>query len=160
MIHVTLVTSKALKIGNELKLASKQLEFIEEASMLHDIGICKVDAPEMGASGKLPYITHIIEGQKILQKENLPKHAQVALNHIGIGITKEEIIERALPLPPKNIKVETIEEKIISYADLFFSKDPESIWNEKTPHEVETELSKYGVDNVNIFHFWQKELVQ
>ena len=43
MIHVTLVTSKALKIGNELKLASKQLEFIEEASMLHDIGICKVE---------------------------------------------------------------------------------------------------------------------
>ncbi|MBD3280945.1 phosphohydrolase [Candidatus Dojkabacteria bacterium] len=158
IIHVTLVTNKALEIARGIELGSEQLQFIEEASMLHDIGICMVDAPEIGAKVSEPYIRHIVEGKLILEKENLPKHAVVALTHIGVGITKKEIISRELPLPKKDIYPETLEEKIISYADLFFSKEPRKYWIEKTKAQVKQELSRYGEQHIEIFNDWDREL--
>lgn len=152
------MTNKALSIARRLKLTQKQLEFIEEAGMLHDIGICKVNAPEMGANGSLPYLTHLTEGQKILEREGLAKHAKVAHNHIGVGLTKEEITNRNLPLPVKDISPMSIEEKIISYADLFFSKRPKSFWIEKTEDEVITELEQYGEEDLKTFRKWSDEL--
>jgi len=125
--HVTLVTAKAIKIGRKLKLGADQLRFIEEASMLHDIGIVHVKAKEIFCNGEMPYIYHIVEGRKILEAEGLPMHAKIAENHIGVGgLSKEEIISRKIPLPHRDMLCETIEEKIISYADLWYSKKPQA----------------------------------
>ncbi|MDQ3073040.1 MAG: phosphohydrolase, partial [Bacteroidota bacterium] len=59
LVHVTLVTAKALQIAKRLNLSAAQMRFIEEAAMLHDIGIVKVSYPEIGCHGTLPYIAHI-----------------------------------------------------------------------------------------------------
>src|SRR5437762_10894206 len=102
IVHVSLVTSKALKIAKHLKLDGDRRRFIEEAAMLHDIGIIHVKAKEIGCRGKLPYICHISEGRKILEAEGLPLHAKIAENHIGVGgLTLEEIINEKLPLPQR-----------------------------------------------------------
>ena len=103
IIHVTLVTAKALKIARKLKLSKVQQRFIEEACMLHDIGIIKVNSRKIGCHGELPYIQHIVEGKKILEAEGLPAHAKIAENHIGVGgLTKEEIIAKKLLLPQRD----------------------------------------------------------
>ncbi len=99
LIHVTLVTNRSLKIAIGLKLNQRQVQFIEEASMLHDIGIIKVNDKELGCDGELDYLCHGTEGRKILELEGLPKHALVAERHTGVGIPKENIIKENLPYP-------------------------------------------------------------
>lgn len=122
----------ALRIGRGQGLSKSQLRFIEEASMLHDIGIVKTDAPEIGCHGKLHYLCHLTEGRTILINEGLPKHARVAANHVGVGgLSKKEIVNGDLPLPHEDILCETVEEKIISYADLYYSKNPKKLWQKK-----------------------------
>ena len=154
IIHSTLVTQKALLIAKKQKLSKNSLNFIEEAAMLHDIGIVKVKDTDLDCSGHLPYICHIIEGAKILRKEGLPRHARVAETHTGVGIFREDIMENNLPLPEKNYIPETIEEKIISYSDLFFSKNSDEIWKEKSISKVKSQIVKHGERHLKVLEKW------
>ena len=91
--------------------------------------------------------------KKILEKEGFPKHAFVCERHLGVGITKKEIEKRGLPLPKRDMVPVSVEEKIISFADLFFSKD------KSKPHSVENIrewLSKFGDCQAKKFDDWCK----
>jgi len=157
IIHVALVTKKALNIATKIGLSEESLKFIEEAGMLHDIGCCKVNFPEFKISGDLPYLCHMTEGHRILEDEGLTRHARVASTHTGVGIYADEVRNRNLPLEEKDYIPETIEERIISYADLFFSKNPSHLFEEKTPDEIRKSLEKFGVRHINIFNKWHEE---
>ena len=156
IIHAVLVTAKAIRIGKKLKLSKEKLMFIEEASMLHDIGIINIKSEELGCHGKAPYACHSLEGEKILKSEKLPRHAQVARSHIGVGISAKEIKKQKLPLPQEDILPKTIEEKIISYSDLFYSKNPEILWNQKKPDEIRKTVKKWGRNKIKTFNQWHK----
>lgn len=156
--HVVLVAAKALEVARRLGLSEDQLRFIEEAAMLHDIGISRVHAPQLGAEGELPYSAHIIEGAKILRDEDLPRHARVAETHTGVGLFADDLTRDNLGLPPRDYVTETIEEKIISWADIFFSKRPEMLWHERTMEEAREEIAQYGERYAKIFDEWREEL--
>lgn len=144
MIHCHLVTNQALTIAKKLGLSSDSLRFIEEAAMLHDIGIIKVDSPDIHCYGERPYLCHLVEGSAILNDEGLPKHALVAERHASTGITREEILRNDLPLPPRDLVPETVEEEIISFADFFYSKNVERLWHQKSLDIFRANVSKYG----------------
>jgi len=152
--HVASVTTKAIRLGLHMGLDAEQLRFVEEAAMLHDIGIVKVRSDRLGCHGDLPYISHLAEGRKILEHEGLPRHALVAARHVGLGLTKEEISEKKFPLPPEDLFPETIEEHIISWADLFFSKAPGQAWREKSLSEVRQTAIRYGPRALRTFEKW------
>ncbi len=155
--HVSLVTAKALKIAKRLNLLPEQLIFIEEDSMLHDIGIVKVQGYNLTSEQAFPYICHAPIGREILEREGLPKHALVAERHVGVGITKEEIITHQFPLPHRDMLPESLEEKIICWADLFFGKDPKKLWLEKSLSEVQKHVERYGKRQVTVFREWLAE---
>lgn len=158
IVHVTLVTHKALQIARRLNLSEDSQRFIEEACMLHDIGIVKVNAKEIGCIGELPYIQHVTEGRLILESEGLPIHARVAENHISVGgLTKAEIKRKKLPLPQRDMLCETVEENIISYADLYFSKNPTNIWKKKSKSQVLEKVKSYGKRQEKLYAKWVKE---
>ena len=90
--------------------------------MLHDIGIAQCDAPSIYCKGTEPYIRHGVIGRQILEEAGLPRHALVCERHTGSGITAEEIRERYMPLPCRDMLPISIEEKAICYADKFYSK--------------------------------------
>ena len=96
--------------------------FVEEAAMLHDIGIFMTSAPDIGCVGDAPYICHGYLGAELLRKEGLPRHARVCERHTGTGLTKERIIASGWPLPAQDMLPETLEEQIVCFADKFFSK--------------------------------------
>ncbi len=152
--HVASVTAKAVRLGGRLGLDAAQLRFVEEAAMLHDIGIVGIHSEWLGCTGKLPYICHLTEGRRILEAEGLPRHARVAASHVGLGLTKEEVLKQALPLPPEDFLPQTIEEQIISWADLFFSKIPEKAWQEKSIEEVRQHIVRYGERQCRLFEEW------
>ncbi len=158
IIHVTLVTAKALAIADRLEFSESQKKFVEEAGMLHDIGIVRVNATDIHCRGSLSYVMHIKEGKKILEAEGLPEYARVAENHFGVGgITKEEIENAELQLPVENIICQRIEDKVISYADLFYSKNPNKIFNEIPLDKLRAKIHTYGSRQKQIFELWHKE---
>ncbi|MHA1776873.1 MAG: HD domain-containing protein [Promethearchaeota archaeon] len=146
--HSKMVAKKALKIAKRMKHLDPDLKFIEEAAMLHDIGICALQ-------GK-PYICHGYLGREILEKEGFPKHALVCERHTGVGLTKKEIIRGKLPIPKRDMIPITLEEKIICFADKFFSKKEEYLKTEKSIKQIQKELSLYGEDKVKKFEEWLK----
>ncbi len=143
-IHGGMVAKKALAAGRRLGLDGASLGFVEEAALLHDIGIVQVNAPNIYCHGHLPYLLHGVEGRRILEAEGLPAHARVAENHVGVGLTRQEIEENSLPLPNKDILPQSIEDKLICWADLFFSKLPGRLWQKKNLEVVRQTLTSYG----------------
>ncbi len=122
--------------------------------MLHDIGIFKCDAAGIQCFGTEPYICHGRIGAELLRSEGFPRHARVCERHTGAGITKAQIIAQNLPLPQQDFLPETMEEKVICYADKFFSKT--HLDREKTIEQAEKSLSKFGEEGVLRFREWEK----
>lgn len=122
--------------------------------MLHDIGIFKCDAAGIQCFGTEPYICHGRIGAELLRSEGFPRHARVCERHTGAGITKVQIIAQNLPLPQQDFLPETMEEKVICYADKFFSKT--HLDREKTIEQAEKSLSKFGDEGVLRFREWEK----
>ncbi len=131
------------------------IPFVEEAALLHDIGILHTDAPEIGCHGPLPYLAHCYKGREMLEAEGLHRHALVCERHVGVGLSAAEIVAQALPLPHRDMRPLTIEEEIITYADLFYSKNLKEGDRPREVAKVRRNLSVYGVDKVAIFDAWQ-----
>ena len=122
--------------------------------MLHDIGIFQTDAPGIHCFGSQPYICHGRLGAELLRKEGYERHARVCERHTGAGITKEQIEKQQLPLPHQDFLPETMEEKVICYADKFFSKT--HLDKEKSIGKAEKSLAKFGEEGVKRFQEWER----
>lgn len=120
--------------------------FIEEAAMLHDIGIIYCDAPRIFCFGPHKYIEHGFLGAELLRSEGLPKHALVAERHTGSGISIEQVIREELPIPERDYCPVSLEEKIICYADKFYSKS--HLGEEVSLAKIKQTIWRYGHDAV------------
>lgn len=154
LVHSRAVADKALAIADRHPELSLDRQFIEEAAMLHDIGIVRCNAPGIQCFGTEPYICHGRIGAEMLRAEGFPRHARVCERHTGAGITRSQIIEQKLPLPQQDFLPETMEEKVICYADKFFSKS--HLDEEKTIEQAIASLSKFGEEGVTRFREWVK----
>ncbi|MEI6221545.1 MAG: HD domain-containing protein [bacterium] len=160
VVHSCAVAGKAARIGERIAKqgAFVNFQFLEEAAMLHDIGVYFTNATKVGGGGTEPYIRHGVLGGKLLRELGYPKHARVAERHTGVGITKEDIVSQGLPLPKRDFVPITLEEQIICYVDKFFSKsDSKALEKEKSVEEIVQDLSKFGEGKVEKFLAWRRE---
>lgn len=151
------VRDLALEIIDHHPELGADRDFVAEAAMLHDIGVFLVDSPRIDCHGKKPYICHGYLGRAILEKEDLPLHALVCERHIGVGLKKEDIKRRKLPVPLRDMRPQTIEEKIICFADLYYSKG-------RLGYKIKTEtvrrkLRRHGRSKVKKFDRWCKKFL-
>ena len=152
LIHSLSVAQKALKIVDAHPNLPINRSFVREAALLHDIGIFMTDAPTIQCFGEPPYIAHGSLGADLLRKEGFERHALVCERHTGAGLTLEEIIERQLPVPHREMVPVTLEEQIICFADKFFSKT--HLDEEKTVEKARKSIAKYGEEGLNRFDGW------
>ena len=138
MIHSRQVADRCLAIVAKHKELPVDVQFMEEAAMLHDIGIYRCDAPGIHCHGTEPYLRHGPIGGEILRAEGFPRHARVAERHTGTGLPGYE--------------PETLEEQIICYADKFYSKS--RLDRVLTVAETAQSLEKFGHDGVLKFLAW------
>jgi len=150
--HSTDVMNKALSIAGNHPELSIDVEFVKEAAMLHDIGIFLTNAPSIKCFGIAPYICHGYLGREILDREGYPKHALVCERHTGTGISLDEIINDNMPLPHRDMRPVSIEEKVICFADCFFSKTRPG--EERPVENIKHSLSKFGEHPVRQFEKW------
>jgi len=150
--HSRCVADKALSIAESHPAMGNQLVFLEEAALLHDIGVFKTNAPSILCRGSLPYLCHGYLGRALLEAEGLPRHALVCERHVGTGLSLEEIVTRRLPLPHRDMQPVSVEEMLVCFADLFFSKSRPGV--ERTPAQVKAKLAKHGPKGVARFDEW------
>lgn len=105
--HCETVEKQALKIAEACKNKGLKVDtnLVQIGALLHDIGRSKTHK-----------VDHAVAGAEIAKTLGLP-HSLVSIieRHIGGGIPADEA--KALGLPPKDYIPETLEEKIVSYAD-------------------------------------------
>lgn len=149
LTHSGMVARKALDVAEKAGLEIDR-DFVFNAAMLHDIGIFRCDAPGIHCHGVEPYIRHGVIGAELMRREGLEAYARVCERHTGSGLTAKEIAETGMPLPHMDFLPETMEEKLICYADKFFSKsgDPRE---EKSLERVRRSMSKFGADSLTRF---------
>ena len=146
--HSICVLQKARALAAASRYADAiDYDFLAEAVMLHDYGIVGVDAPDIGCHGDKPYLAHGILGAehlRALDPRRYARHARVCERHIGSGLTAAEIRAGALPLPERDFLPETLEEKLICYADSFYSKNPQHLREEKPWERIRRGFEKFG----------------
>lgn len=156
--HSRKVADKALAIARMHPEMNLDLTFIEEAAMLHDIGVFRCNAPGIDCHGEAEYICHGYLGAELMRAEGYPRHARVCERHTGTGLSLAMIEERNLPLPHRDdFRPETWEEQLICFADKFFSKT--KLEKEKPVEKVRQSLSKYGNETVQQFDDWCKRFL-
>lgn len=157
--HSMKVAKKSIEIARNASDLKPDLEFIENAALLHDIGIIKTRAESIGCTGDKPYVCHGYLGRQMLDQEGLPAaYGLVCERHTGAGISLENIISNQLPLPQRDMVPKTVEEKIICVADKYFSKSPKKNGKIITTADVVDELEKISPDHAERFMTWAREL--
>ncbi|MCQ2207211.1 MAG: HDIG domain-containing protein [Paludibacteraceae bacterium] len=147
--HSTSVAKLALQMGKAHPELNLDLQFVEEAAMLHDIGIIKTAAESLDCHGDEPYICHGVLGAELLRAEGLEKHALVCERHTGTGLSKSYIDEMGLPIPSRDMLPVSLEEKLICYADKFFSKT--HLGEQRTVEVARKKLEKFGPETLKRF---------
>lgn len=138
--HSRQVADRCLEIVKKHQELPVDVQFLEEAAMLHDIGIFRCNAPTIYCYGTEPYLRHGPIGGELLRKEGFPRHARVAERHTGTGLPGYE--------------PETLEEEIVCYADKFYSKShPDRVL---TVAQTAESLERFGHDGVLKFLAWAK----
>ena len=155
--HSRLVAAKALQVADMMTNAAIDRIFLEEAALLHDIGVCRTASPGIGCHGPEPYICHGIIGREILEQEGLPRHALVCERHIGVGLTVHDIRVQNLPLPERDMSPVAWKSGS-SVMPTFFSRKTRTRCSvEKSIESVQENLARFGAGKVTIFNGWTEE---
>ena len=152
--HGRLVADRSVRIAARVPHLNPDVQLIEEAALLHDIGMIYTDTPKLGCFGRRPYICHGVLGRELLEALGLHRHALVCERHVGVGISRADIRRQKLPLPDRDMRPQSIEEQIICYADKFYSKNGSSAGEEKSVAALLKKLHRYGGDKVRRFQAW------
>lgn len=154
LVHSRSVADKALDMARKHPELNLDLTFIEEAAMLHDIGIFMTDADGIFCFGKYPYICHGYLGSELVACEGYLRHALVCERHTGAGLSLKAILERDLPVPHREMIPVSLEEQIICFADKFYSKT--KLDKEKSVEKARKSIEKHGEEGLARFDAWCK----
>lgn len=136
--HSRQVADRCLLIASRHPELHLDATFLEEAAMLHDIGIRWCQAPSIHCYGTEPYLRHGPIGGELLRREGYERHARVAERHTGTGLP--------------GLEPETMEEQVVCYADKFYSKShPDRILSVGQAAES---LARFGEAGVEKFRHW------
>lgn len=139
--HSRQVADEALAIAHRKGLRLDDGD-IEDAAMVHDIGIFMTDAAGIHCHGPEHYLRHGVIGAALMRDAGDPEWlARVAERHTGAGITAAEISAADLPLPVKDLVPETELERLVCYADKFYSKSGDM--QRKSLERVRASMAKH-----------------
>lgn len=90
-------------------------DLVRAGALLHDIGVYRLDGSD--------YIRHGVLGYELLRSLDFPEVlSRFCSHHTGVGLTRTDIAEQQLPIPPGDYLADTVEEELVMYADKFHSK--------------------------------------
>lgn len=158
--HSRQVTDRCLQIIRNHSELPIDVQFLEEAAMLHDIGIRWCHAPSIFCQGNEPYIRHGLIGGRLLREQGFEQHARVCERHTGTGLSTVPLDKSGNPLLDVELInsgyfiPETLEEQLVCYADKFYSKSrPDQVLSVV---DAARSLEKFGYEGVQKFLSWSR----
>jgi uncharacterized protein len=152
--HCQIVSEIAEQLIKQTNL-SVNIEAVKVGCLLHDIGVYRLYLPS-GEIDHKNYIQHGTLGFELLKEEGFSDEVcRIASCHTGVGLSKNEIIAEGIPIPPKDYFAETIEERLVMYADKFHTKSsPPKFMTSETYRKV---IAKFGEAKVEKFKQFEAE---
>jgi uncharacterized protein len=131
-------------------------ELVKAGCLLHDIGVYRLFLPD-GAIDHANYIKHGYLGYELLKEENFGEGiCRFASCHTGVGLSKSDVIQENIPIPPNDYMAQSLEERLVMYADKFHTKStPPKLM---TPEAYCESRKKFGEAKVARFREFQKIL--
>ncbi|HEU5160063.1 MAG TPA: HD domain-containing protein [Streptosporangiaceae bacterium] len=130
-------------------LADLDADLVRAGGLLHDIGVYRL-FDTTGRLTRTPYIRHGVLGHELLAEEGLPPElCRFCSCHTGMGLTRDDIRRRRLPIPPGDYVAESGEERLVMYADKFHSKSEPPAF--VTAGAYTTAVRRFGEHKVAIF---------
>ncbi|MFJ1588144.1 HD domain-containing protein [Streptomyces sp. NPDC088197] len=115
---------------------------VETGALLHDIGVYRL--------GDDAYVRHGVLGHELLRAEGLPEElCRFASHHTGVGLTRADIERQRLPIPPGEYVAESVEERLVMYADKFHSKSSPPKFLDAAAYAGK--VARFGPDKVVAF---------
>jgi uncharacterized protein len=127
--HCIAVADLALETATKLEAKGLKIniQLVEAGALLHDLGRSKNHT-----------VDHAIVGAQIAKEIGLPDPViKIIKRHVGAGITAEEA--KGLGWPKDNYTPQTLEEKVVSYADKLIDQ------SKRIP--IETEIGRLQKEN-------------
>jgi uncharacterized protein len=125
------------------------IDLARAGALLHDVGVYRL-YDKAGNLDGANYIRHGILGYELLREEGLPEAiCRFASHHTGVGLSRADVIDQRLPLPPADYLAETGEERLVMYADKFHSKRTPSIL--LTASAYAARVRRFGAEKVAAF---------
>ncbi len=166
--HSRQVCEKALDVVRRHPELGLDEALVHDGAMVHDIGIVRCHAPGIGCHGTMPYLLHGIAGGEMVREAAAEGTwdeafapevlARFCERHTGTGLLAENFSLRGIPVPavlatdPHALCPETEEERVVCYADKFFSKShPERT---RTVEQTARSLEGFGMRGVELFLSW------
>ena len=153
IVHAKKVASLALEMARKHPELDIDMQFVEEAAMLHDIGIFMTNAPRIYCFGTEDYLCHGYQGAELLRALGYERHARVCERHTGTGLRSSQIVEHGWNLPVKDFVPETLEEQLICFADKFYSKT-KYLETARTLDQVRESMRKISDESVKKIDVW------
>ena len=117
-------------------------DLVRAGALLHDIGVYRLDLAA--------YVRHGVLGHALLQELGFPEEiCRFASRHTGVGITRDDVLRQALPIPLDDYVPRTPEEELVMYADKFHSKRTPPVFVSGDTYAVE--VGRFGADKVATF---------
>jgi uncharacterized protein len=117
-------------------------ELLRVGAMVHDIGVYLL-YDRQGNRGPQHYLRHGVLGHDLLADlgfgETLCRFCSC---HIGVGLTRQDVLDQQLPIPAADYLARTVEEALVTYADIFHSKSAPSRF--VTIEEYRRKLHNFG----------------
>jgi uncharacterized protein len=130
------------------------IELVRAGCLLHDVGVYRLYDEAGLLAGA--YIRHGVLGYELLRAEGLPEViCRFASHHTGVGLSREDILRQELPLPPGDYLAETVEERLVMYADKFHSKTTPPVL--LTADAYAARVRRFGEDKVAEFESMRAE---
>lgn len=146
--HCEAVADLAVEIAKKCleKGLKINLELVEIGALLHDIGRAKTHS-----------VHHAVAGMQIAKKLELPEPViAIIKRHVGGGITAEEAKKLGWP---KDVYVpQTIEEKIVAYADKLI-EGSKRVSIEETIQKFSKELPPPAIARIKKLHMEMSALI-
>lgn len=101
------------------------IDLLQAGCLLHDIGTYALFDAKGLDGNEHNYKQHAVFGAALAIEEGFdPRIAEMIRTHVLMGLSKQEIIDNNYGMPQNDYIPQTIEAKILCYADRFHSKHP------------------------------------
>jgi len=117
-------------------------DLVRAGALLHDVGVYRLESS--------PYVRHGVLGHELLASLGFPVEiCRFASCHTGVGITRDDVVRQALPIPVDDYLPRTPEEELVLYADKFHSKRTPPVFVSGASYEIA--VRRWGEDKAVAF---------